>query len=86
MTMIEEFDPNLVFINLGDVDRRGTPTSPAAASRCSPRVRLRSGDTDLQVGRFVTLLKDSGRWQNSVVIVLADHSMDWSDPDRRSST
>jgi hypothetical protein len=28
------------------------------------------------------VLKSSGRWDSSVVVVLADHSMDWSRPDR----
>ena len=79
ISMVEEFDPNLVFINLGDVDRMGhtdlTGTTLAAARR------LALVDTDLQVGRFVDMLKSTGRWKNSVVIVLADHSMDWSNPE-----
>ena len=32
-----------------------------------------------------TLLHDSGRWEHSLVVVLADHSMDWSRPTARSS-
>jgi hypothetical protein len=28
------------------------------------------------------MLKSSGRWESSVVVVLADHSMDWSPPDQ----
>jgi arylsulfatase A-like enzyme len=39
-------------------------------------------DVDTQVGRFVDMLKATGRWATSVVIVLADHSMDWSTPDK----
>ena len=80
IAMIEQHDPNLVFINLGDVDRVGHTdfTGPLAELRALRRAALRS--TDLQIERFVTMLKDSGRWKNSVVIVLADHSMDWSDP------
>ncbi|HYJ69639.1 MAG TPA: hypothetical protein VEX15_18455 [Nocardioidaceae bacterium] len=44
--------------------------------------RLALVDTDLQIGRFVDFLHDSGRWGRSVLIVLADHSMDWSVPQR----
>ena len=80
IAMVEEFDPNFVFINLGDVDRMGHSdfTGSVAELRAARRVALYQ--TDVQVGRFVTMLKDTGRWKSSVVLVLADHSMDWSDP------
>ena len=44
--------------------------------------RLALADTDAQVQRFVDALKDQGTWEHSMVIVLADHSMDWSTPDK----
>jgi arylsulfatase A-like enzyme len=34
----------------------------------------------MQVGRFIDPLKSPGKWESSVVMVLADHSMDWSIP------
>ena len=34
--------------------------------------------TDELIGSFVEHLKSTGRWEHSVVMVLADHSMDWS--------
>ena len=34
--------------------------------------------TDELVGSFVEHLKSTGRWEDSVVMILADHSMDWS--------
>ncbi|TFD19315.1 hypothetical protein E3T31_16990 [Cryobacterium sp. TMS1-13-1] len=37
-------------------------------------------DTDNQIGRFVDHLVAAGTWESSVLIVLADHSMDWSIP------
>jgi arylsulfatase A-like enzyme len=37
-------------------------------------------DTNAQLGRFVDHLRDRGTWERSVVILLADHSMDWSLP------
>lgn len=78
IAMVQELDPNLVFINLGDVDRMGHSDFTGTDLRAARRVAL--ADTDQQVGRFITMLKDSGRWEDSVVIVLADHSMDWSRP------
>ena len=78
MAMVEEFDPNLVFINLGDVDRMGHSDFTGNDLKAARKVALK--DTDDQVGRFVEMLKSSGRWKNSVIIVLADHSMDWSRP------
>ncbi len=78
IAMVEEFDPNLVFVNLGDVDRMGHSDFTGNDLKAARRAAL--VDTDTQVGRFVDLLKSSGRWEHSVVIVLADHSMDWSRP------
>ena len=80
LAMIDSVDPNLVFVNLGDCDRVGhgdvTGTTVAAARRAA----LLSADQ--QVARLVTHLRDTGRWANAVLVVLADHSMDWSYPDR----
>ena len=82
VSMVEQFDPNLVFVSLGDCDRAGhsdlTGTTTLQAVR-----RTALLDADTQVGRFVDLLKSSGRWRTSTLIVLADHSMDWSRPDRQ---
>ncbi|MDE0777728.1 alkaline phosphatase family protein [Nocardioides sp.] len=81
LAMLDELDPHLMFVNLGDVDRLGhtdfTGPSGVQAAR-----RLGLIDTDLQVGRFIAALRASGRWEHSMVIVLADHSMDFSRPDR----
>jgi hypothetical protein len=79
ISMVEEFDPNLVFVNLGDIDRFGHADYTGNDVRLQRQLAL--GDTDQQVSRFVDMLKSSGRWKNSIVIVLADHSMDWSRPD-----
>ena len=79
LTMVREHDPHLVFVNLGDIDRMGHSdlTGPLGA-RVARQAALAA--TDVQVGRFVDLLKTSGRWATSLVVVLADHSMDWSVP------
>jgi hypothetical protein len=79
LAMVEEFDPHLVFVNLGDIDRMGHVDFTGNDVRLARQLAL--VDTDLQVQRFVTMLHDTGRWEHSMVIVLADHSMDWSRPD-----
>lgn len=79
LAMVTEHDPHLVLVNLGDIDRLGHSdlTGPLGL-RAARQAALAS--TDVQVGRFVDLLRSSGRWEHSMVVVLADHSMDWSLP------
>jgi arylsulfatase A-like enzyme len=81
LSMVEEFDPNLVFVNLGDVDRFGHADYTGPLDLQVAR-RTALADTDAQVGRFVDMLHASGRWEHAMLVVLADHSMDWSTPDR----
>ena len=76
--MVEQFDPDLVFVNLGDVDRVGHSDLTGTTLKAARTAALAS--TNAQIGRFVDLLKSSGRWSSAMVIVLADHSMDWSVP------
>ncbi|WP_310529634.1 alkaline phosphatase family protein, partial [Nocardioides sp.] len=80
LAMIEQHDPSMVFVNLGDIDRVGHSDLTGPLSLRAAR-QAALATTDLQVGRFVDALTRSGRWQESIVIVLADHSMDWSRPD-----
>lgn len=84
-----EVDPDLLFWNLGDVDRAGhidvtgalfagvevDGTEPAFQS-----VALEQADGMLR--DMVTELTDSGRWEETVFIVTADHAMDWAFFDR----
>jgi arylsulfatase A-like enzyme len=79
LAMLDEIDPHLMFVNLGDIDRVGHSdlTGPLGI-KAARRAALAA--TDAQVGRFIDELKSSGRWERSIVIVLADHSMDWSVP------
>ncbi|MCW2791388.1 MAG: type phosphodiesterase/nucleotide pyrophosphatase [Nocardioides sp.] len=79
LAMVDELDPNLVFVNLGDIDRFGHADFSGTSVRAQRRLAL--ADTDNQVQRFVDMLRSTGRWKHSVVVVLADHSMDWSTPD-----
>jgi hypothetical protein len=78
IAMVEEFDPDMVFVNLGDVDRLGHSDLTGTTLRAARQAAL--ADTNAQVGRFVEMLRSSGRWSSSMVVVLADHSMDWSVP------
>ncbi len=79
LTMVKEHDPHLVFVNLGDIDRLGHSDLTGPLGLKATRQAALAA-TDVQVGRFVDLLKSSGRWEHSMVVVLADHSMDWSLP------
>jgi hypothetical protein len=80
IAMLREADPDLMFVNLGDCDRVGhsdlTGTTLAAARTAA------LASADHQVGRFVDELRVRGRWKQSVLFLLADHSMDWSHPHR----
>jgi predicted AlkP superfamily pyrophosphatase or phosphodiesterase len=69
-------DPDFTFVNLGNVDALqhvSGPNSPAALVAVS--------QADAQIGRLVAYLKESGKWQETVLIVTADHSFSWTGPD-----
>ena len=83
LAMVDGPDPDLVFVNLGDVDRVGHADLSGTTLRAARTAALAS--TDLQVGRFVDHLRATGRWERSVLVVLADHSMDWSVPTNTAS-
>lgn len=77
VAMVDEADPDMVLANFGDIDRVGHSDLGGAISL--PLARWAAlNNTDRLVGRFVDHLKQTGRWESSVVMVLADHSMDWS--------
>ncbi|KGJ77558.1 phosphodiesterase [Cryobacterium roopkundense] len=78
IAMVDSADPDLVFTNLGDVDRVGHSDVTGTTLRAARTAALASADH--QVGRFVDHLVATDRWSSSVLIVLADHSMDWSIP------
>lgn len=79
IAMVDGVDPDFVFTNLGDVDRVGHADLTGSTTLALAR-QVALASADLQVGRFVAHLEDTRRWANSVVVVLADHSMDWSVP------
>ena len=81
ISMVDSVDPDLVFTNLGDIDRVGHSDLTGSTTLEVARTAALAS-TDQQVGRFVQHLKDTGRWETSVLVALADHSMDWSVPTR----
>jgi predicted AlkP superfamily pyrophosphatase or phosphodiesterase len=81
ISMVDSVDPDLVFTNLGDIDRVGHSDLTGSTTLEVARTAALAS-TDQQVGRFVQHLKDTGRWETSALVVLADHSMDWSVPTR----
>ena len=64
---------DFMFINLGDLDRSAHAAGESArnASRTT---------ADQQIGDIIQALKDAGRWENTVFILVSDHGMDFSDP------
>lgn len=78
IAMVDAVDPDLVFANFGDVDRIGHADVSGTTLQVARTAALAS--TDRQIGRFVDHLKATGRWETSILVVLADHSMDWSVP------
>ncbi len=75
--MVDEADPHLVFVNLGDIDRVGH-ADPGGAINLPAMRTAALANTDRLVGRFCDHLRATGAWARSTIIVLADHSMDWS--------
>lgn len=74
--MIAEFDPHLVFVNLGDIDRFGHADLTGDSLQVARRFAL--ANTDRLIGDFVDFLDERDSWDDTMLIVLADHSMDWS--------
>ncbi|NLG54507.1 MAG: alkaline phosphatase family protein, partial [Rhodococcus sp.] len=76
--IVDEHRPRLTFVNLGDVDRVGHLDFSGPSARIARTAAVRGADA--QVQRFVTHLRSRGLWERSILVVLADHSMDWSVP------
>lgn len=79
-----ELDPHFCFVNLGDVDRVGhVDATGGVTSGQAPVWRTQTlTATDTLVGALVRQLENDDKWGSTVLIVTADHNMDWSFPDR----
>jgi hypothetical protein len=60
------------FLNLGDVDRSAHAFGEGGRTGVLP-------ETDTQVGRLIDQLVSSGRWGNTVLFLVSDHGMDYSE-------
>lgn len=78
LAMVDGPDPDFVFTNLGDIDRVGHADLTGTTVQGARTAALRA--TDTQIGRFIDRLVATGKWDSSVLVVVADHSMDWSVP------
>ncbi|MGL4307183.1 MAG: alkaline phosphatase family protein [Mycobacteriaceae bacterium] len=75
---VDKHAPNLIFANLGDIDRVGHLDLSGPSWRLARNASLMN--SDYQISRFTQFLQNTNRWERSVIFVLADHSMDWSIP------
>lgn len=72
LAMVERSDPDLLFVSLRDCDE----PLPSMTGR-TPQVARRASlvGVDAEVGRLIDLLQHTGRWRESVVIVVAGHTV-----------
>ena len=74
---LAQADPDYVFANLGDVDRAGHIDTTGATG--VPLTQLAALEqTDELIGTLVAELQARGLWEETVLIINSDHSMDWS--------
>ncbi|MGH8453841.1 MAG: alkaline phosphatase family protein, partial [Nevskiales bacterium] len=70
---------DFLFINLGQVDRQGHADETGVTG--TPLLRNAVlAETDIEIRRFIQALQDAGRWEKSVLFIVSDHGMDWSQP------
>jgi uncharacterized repeat protein (TIGR01451 family) len=90
------------FVNMGDVDRAGHADEGGVATaaidraqsggdelsgdHAAPFQQAAITDTDAQIGQLVTELKDTGAWDETVLILLSDHGMDWGPQNQEAQT
>ena len=94
--------PQFAFVNLADVDRAGHADAEGAALAQADRAANNKDElsgafstpfqqaaltsTDRQIGLFIDALKNGGHWDESVLILLSDHGMDWGPPPNIAET
>ena len=71
-------DPDFSFINLPQVD-----AFAHLFGANSPQAQTAVVDADEQVGKLVTALRESNKWQHSILVITADHNFgDTEDPSK----
>lgn len=76
---MQDHNPRFTFVNLGDMDRFGHMDLSGYSLRAARNQAVWNSDHKLY--QFETFLRETGRWDRAVIMVLADHSMDWSVPE-----
>ena len=91
----QELDPDFLFVNLGAIDRMGHADAAGGVTGVltdlvnpvvdgipqePPARAVQRSNTDSYLRTFVEQLKADGRWEDTALVVTADHSMDWSLP------
>jgi len=71
LALTEAREPDLVFVNMSEVDLTAHGRGPAHAD-----VGTAAGHANAAIERLIAALRASGRWERSVVIVTADHGFD----------
>ena len=76
--------PHFAFVNLGDIDRSGHVDEFAALTGGGLTAARQAAlkDTDEQLGILIDELRDSGAWDETVLIFPSDHGFDWSPPEQ----
>lgn len=75
---VTDHSPRFTFVNLGDMDRFGHMDLSGTSLRLARNQAVYNSDHKLW--EFEQFLRATGRWERSVLLVLADHGMDWSEP------
>jgi len=76
LEVIATSDPDLLFVGLPDVDRTSHVFGPD-----SHRARTAMLEADRQVDRLIRALKRSGAWEDTVLMITADHGFADVSPD-----
>jgi hypothetical protein len=79
--------PQFAFVNLGDVDRAGHADEAAGMSSGAFRPFRQASieDTDQQLAMLVDRLESDEAWDDTIMIVLSDHGMDYGPQDNQLS-
>jgi hypothetical protein len=85
LRVISASSPELVAVNLGDVDRTSHVYGPS-----SPQARKSILEADRQIERLIAFLRETDRWVSTVLVITADHGFasvapDEADPNRTLS-
>lgn len=67
--LVKTEDPDFTVINLGQIDGFQHLFGPR-----SPQAIAAIRNADLQIARLVDTLKDTGKWERSILFITADHS------------